>query len=233
MYKYLLVVFLIAILIYLVYSSAAPRVASAHVINLDSSSERLAQFYEKAKDSQLEITRWRGVNGKALGPADMIKYNIPRDVFERYKSKNRLGVIGCYMSHATLLKHLETMPSRNNDFHIIFEDDAVVPKNLESVLRKHVEKLPSDWDLLQLYNNQPNTVPWAGTIHKLGAGKGNWGNVAYVVRHGALPKINAHLSIMRKPVDNQMLEMSQIWKWYCIVPNLVTTEDGGQTTLND
>ena len=178
-------------------------------------------------------TRWRGVNGRALGPKDLLQYGVPRSVYDKYAGQKRLGVIGCYLSHATLLKHLESTPAGANDYHLIFEDDAVVPAGLRSELGALVARLPADWDVFQLYNNRPLTRPYDGVIHTLLPGKGNWGLVAYCVRHGALPKINAQIATMRVPIDDQLLEKAQTWKWFCVVPNYIETEDGGKTTLND
>jgi GR25 family glycosyltransferase involved in LPS biosynthesis len=128
---------------------------------------------------------------------------------------------------------LETVPAGADDYHLIFEDDAVVPRGLKRDLGALVGRLPADWDVFQLYNNRPLTKPYDGVIHTVLPGKANWGLVAYCVRHGALRKINAHIATMRVPIDDQLLEKAQTWKWFCVVPNYVETEDGGKTTLND
>jgi GR25 family glycosyltransferase involved in LPS biosynthesis len=217
----------------LLFGRRRGALVSTHVINLDSSTDRLLQFQTKCQDAGVTATRWRGVNGRALGPKDLLQYGVPRSVYDKYAGQKRLGVIGCYLSHATLLKHLESTPAGENDYHLIFEDDAVVPRGLRSELGALVARLPADWDVFQLYNNQPLTQPYDGVIHTLLPGKANWGTVAYCVRHGALPKINAHVATMRVPIDDQLLEKSQVWKWFCVVPNYIQTEDGGKSTLND
>jgi glycosyl transferase family 25 len=200
---------------------------------LDRSVDRLAAFKANAAAAGLEVTRWPGVNGKALGPGDLLKYRVPRDVYEKHAAKKRLGVIGCYLSHSTLLAHLEGVRCGPADYHLLFEDDAQLPSDFMQRLSTAVAALPSDWDILQLYNNRPRTIPWSGSIHTLAPGEGNYGTVAYAVRHGALSKINTHVAVMRVPIDNQLLEKSQVWKWFCMVPDLVRTGDGGKTTLND
>ena len=233
--KYIGVLLCVALLSFLLYYASHGGLVSTHVINMDKSIDRLAQFLRIASYADITATRWPGVNGKALGPADLLKYNVPRGIYEKYERDRRLGVIGCYLSHATLLRHLESAPVGDKDYHLICEDDAVLPNNCRSVIAGLVARLPTDWDILQLYNNKPKTVPWSGNLHTLApdATDHNWGNVAYLVRHGSLPKINAHLAVMRGPVDNQLLEKAQTWKWFCVVPNLVSTEDGGKSTLND
>lgn len=229
--KYFLISLLIILVVYIVYNRGT--LYSTHVINLDKSVDRYNKFLQNTAPSGLKVVRWPAINGAALGNADLLRYNVPRNIYEKYASDKRLGVIGCYLSHATLLRYLAAAPARPNDYHLILEDDAVVPTDTGAAIASFIARLPSDWDILQLYNNRPNTAPYSGPIHTLLDGTGNWGNVAYVVRHGALQKINAHLAIMRLPVDNQMLEKAQIWKWFCCVPNYVSTDDGGVSTLND
>jgi GR25 family glycosyltransferase involved in LPS biosynthesis len=207
--------------------------ATVHVINMDSSTERLLQFQTACQRAGLTAERWRAVNGKALGPKDILSHGVPRGIYDKYEQQKRLGVIGCYLSHSTLLKHLESVPAGANDYHLIFEDDAVMPATLKADLPGLLGKLPADWDLFQLYNNRPATKPYDGVIHTLLPGRANWGSVAYCVRHSALPKINAHIATMRKPIDDQMLEKAQTWKWFCMVPNYVETVDGGRSTLDD
>lgn len=231
--KYIFVLLTIALVMFLIYRVQRGALISAHVINLDRSIERLAKFKQNAADVGLTVTRWPGVNGKTLGPGALLKYGVPRDIYDKYATKKRLGVIGCYLSHSTLLAHLETLNCGQNDYHLIFEDDAQLPAEFMFELSKTVARLPADWDVLQLYNNRPSTIPWSGNIHKLAPGSGNYGTVAYAVRHGALPKINAQVAVMKQPIDDQLLEKSQTWKWFCVVPDSVSTGDGGETTLND
>jgi GR25 family glycosyltransferase involved in LPS biosynthesis len=231
--KYILVLLTIALVLYFIARVYRGALVSAHVINLDRSVDRLTAFKANASSVGLDVTRWAGVNGKTLGPADVLKQGVPRDIYEKHAAKKRLGVIGCYLSHATLLRHLESVPCGAGDYHLLFEDDAQLPQDFLTRLQGAIARLPVDWDILQLYNNRPATRPWSGNIHTLKPGNGNYGTVAYAVRHGALPKINAHVAVMRVPIDNQLLEKSQDWKWFCIVPDLVKTGDGGATTLND
>ena len=235
MFRTLLFLLLFGVVLLTVWYFWARRgsFATVHVINMDTSTARLLQFQTACQRAGLTAERWSAVNGKALGPKDLITYGVPRGLYEKYAGEKRLGVIGCYLSHSTLLKHLESVPAGTNDYHLIFEDDAVMPATLRSDLPGLLAKLPADWDLFQLYNNRPSTRPYDGVIHTLLPGRANWGSVAYCVRHGALPKINAHIATMRRPIDDQMLEKAQVWKWFCTVPNYVETVDGGKSTLND
>ena len=224
---------LILVIGVVMYFSTRNRLVSVHVINMDKSVDRWAKFQAAAARAGMKVTRWRGVNGAELGPGDLLKYNISREIYDKHAAQKRLGVLGCYLSHMTLLRTLGEIPCGDNDYHVIFEDDAVLAPNFRSALDGYIRRLPANWDVLQMNLIDPLTQPWSGPIHTPLKGDGNWGTGAYVVRHGALSKINAHVAVMRVPIDNQMLEKAQAWRWFSCVPNLVETDDGGKTTLND
>jgi GR25 family glycosyltransferase involved in LPS biosynthesis len=209
------------------------RLVSVHVINMDKSVDRWAKFQAAAARAGIKVTRWRGVNGAELGPGDLLKYNISREIYDKHAAQKRLGVLGCYLSHMTLLRALAEIPCGDNDYHVIFEDDAVLEPNFRSALDGYIRRLPSNWDVLQMNIISAKTKPWSGPIHTPINEHGNWGTGAYAVRHGALSKINAHIAVMRIPIDDQLLEKKLEWRWFSCVPNLVETDDGGKTTLND
>lgn len=210
------------------------RIASTHVINLDSSQDRYAQFMKAAGDSGLQVERWRAINGKALTLADSSKYNLPRKLYERLKDRKRLGTVGCFLSHSTLLKHLEAQRCAPNDIHLVFEDDILLTPNFHTKVHAYVAQLPADWDYLQLNVIKPKTRPWKGAIHiPVCDVDGNYGTGAYAVRHGSLGKINAQIAKMRMPIDDQLFEKCGTWKWFSAVPDAVSIKDNGKTTLDD
>lgn len=210
------------------------RIVSTHVVNMESSRDRLVQFMAHSKKSGLSVVRWGAVNGKSLGEGDLAKYNLSKELYDSHKSNKRLGVIGCYLSHATLLQHLQTMRCNPNDIHLIFEDDVILPENTDLRVHQVINDLPAEWDLVQLFTLDPVTRPWKHNIHTpVPKAKGNWSTAAYAVRHGSLPKINEHIRVMRVPIDDQLMEKNGTWKWFCVQPDLVKIDDKGKTTLND
>jgi GR25 family glycosyltransferase involved in LPS biosynthesis len=233
--KYLLVllgVFIICISLYFILRTEC--IVTAHVINMKSSRSRYDTFMKHAAHTGLQIERWNAINGKTLHVEDLPKYNIDLPLYNARKMEKRLGVIGCYLSHSSLLEHLERINCGPNAIHLIFEDDVVLPTNIQSRIYEIINKLPSDWDLLQMYTYSPKTLVWKGEIHVPDTRTaGNWSTAAYAVRHGALAKINAHVQKMHAPIDNQLLEKAGIWKWFIIQPDLVKVDDGGKSTLND
>lgn len=207
---------------------------SAHVINMAKSRDRYEQFMKHAASGGLSVMRWEAVNGKALTAEQATGYGITPAIYEEHAEKKRLGVIGCYLSHSTLLAHLGTQRCGPNDIHLIFEDDAVLPENYDMKVRQIIDQLPADWDVLQMFTLDPKLQPWKGIIKRPVPGVlGNWSTAAYAVRHGSLAKINEHVRVMRVPIDVQLLEKCGEWKWFTVQPDLFSVNDGGKTTLND
>ena len=216
------------------YYFARGTIVSAHVINMAKSRDRYEQFMKYVERGGLTVTRWEGVNGKTLTAEQAAGYGITPAIYEKHVAQKRLGVIGCYLSHSTLLAHLGSQRCGPNDVHLIFEDDVVLPENYDMKVRQIIDQLPADWDVLQMFTFDPVLRPWKGAIKQPVPGaKGNWSTAAYAVRHGALGKINAHVRVMRVPIDNQLLEKCGEWKWFTVQPDLFTVNDGGKTTLND
>jgi GR25 family glycosyltransferase involved in LPS biosynthesis len=229
---FLLGTLLVLIAFHVYFSRGA--IVSAHVINMASSRDRYTQFMKHAGTGELVVTRWDAVNGKTLSADQAAAHGITPEIYKTHAAQARLGVIGCYLSHSTLLAHLGAQRHGPNDTHLIFEDDVVLPENYDMKIRQIIDQLPADWDILQLFTLDPVLKPWKGAIKRPDPSAiGNWSTAAYAVRHGALGKINNHVRIMRVPIDNQLLEKCGTWNWFSLQPDLVKINDGGKTTLND
>lgn len=62
-------------------------------------------------------------------------------------SQKLKGAYGCYMSHASILKHIVDNNYINT---MILEDDAIFSENFSSLLKCCFDHLPEDWDQLYL-----------------------------------------------------------------------------------
>lgn len=233
------VLVVLVVLLMIWWRAPRARIASASVINLEKSKERLAQFKAAAAVAGLDVERWPAFDGRTLEKKDIYKHNISELIWRHTQATRKLGVIGCWLSHKQLLASLESRHAGSADVHLIFEDDAVVPADFKAQLERIVCQLPTDWDVIQLGVTLPRTVPWSkqrmgGDIHVPNGGMyGNDGCFAYAVRHGALRKINAHLKYMNDPIDTQLKKKNKEWKWFIMQPMLVPTQDGGKSTLPD
>lgn len=236
--NYAIVLFIVLVLLIVIklYDRQNLEVVSAHVINLESSKDRLDEFNktaERACGGGLKITRWPAVNGKAMSEEEAVRAGIRKEIYEKYKAKKRLGAIGCFLSHKTLLAELAKMDVGPNAAHLIFEDDAQLEPNFVRNLNKTLRSAPQGWEFLQIGMHWPELKPLYDNFHiPIGKNK-NMGTFAYLVRHSALPMINAYISDMKMPIDNQYLEMKHVWRYYVVYPELVKSDYDMESTINE
>lgn len=234
-----IVVCIIALVLLSVFtgSSRSLRCNSIHVINLDKDTDRLQKFQGYAEQAKVPVRRCPAVNGNSYTKELALSDGIPESSWESFKK----GEIGCFLSHKNLLRSLADR--NDSDYHLIFEDDAILPVDLSSKLDGVFQEVPSNWDMIFLGVSIPKLVQHHGIIHTAEEGvEGNFGTFAYIVRHTSLPKINKHIAVMRKPIDNlfrDKMNGSDAWNIYILSPMVVThdfeqissiTGKGGATT---
>jgi GR25 family glycosyltransferase involved in LPS biosynthesis len=173
-------------------------------INLDRSPDRNRSVQkELQKLPRLPVKRWTAVDGKDLTDEDIQALRIPNwsrpEFAPKEKSKQRKNEIACFLSHRTLLEHLQTLPANPEDAHLIVEDDIEVLPNLVSQWNTAVQGLDSEWDMIFL----------GYSIHKevfqvkdnLGVPESLAGTYAYAVKHKSIPKILNTLQVIYDPID--------------------------------
>jgi GR25 family glycosyltransferase involved in LPS biosynthesis len=228
------VVGLIIVGLFLAMRARGPiPIADAHVINMDKSRDRLAEIQAAAKRANLPLIRWAAVDGTTIKEDDVRKYKVSKLITRHTAEKKQPGVIGCFLSHKTLLKHLETRHARRGDAHLILEDDAAIPADFWEQWNKFSASLPADWDIVQIGVTFPNLKPLvAGSrVHTHSEARGNVGAFAYLVKHGSLPKINAHLEYMYDPIDVMIRNKQDEWKIYFAWPEICPHNDHGNSTI--
>lgn len=216
-----------------------PNIATIHVINLDKDITRWEHMKETTEGLIPRIERWEGVNGKKLTPDEMGAKGVGfamtisgKGVYsEREKDLRNQGVVGCFLSHQSLIKHLGTLDVPDYYGHLILEDDVTIPKNFLkagdefSKIQAHV---PLDWDILYLDVTEPYGYSIGNNIMKLqykqglNSGNGNWGTHAYIVRHGAIKeKVEPWLEHMVDSIDQHYKRQFNKWKVYAVVPGII------------
>jgi len=227
----ILLVFVLLVLVHMIRQNDAAHIVSAHVINMDKSVDRLAEFQQYARAAGLDVVRWPAINGAAIGEADLVPLGLSKYIYKYAQEHKQPGLLGCYLSHRELMRHLETMRCGADDAHIIFEDDAYVPLNFKKDYETVVRDLPSDWDIVQLGVTFPNLRPYRGRLHKHLGDKGNVGGFAYMVRHGSLRKINANVALMTDPMDVMLRNRWKEWKMYIVWPEVCPHNDHGESII--
>ena len=111
-----------------------------HVINLDRSADRLAEFV--AANAHLEnLQRFAAVDGKSQDiPALVANGIFEQGVAEHYGA----GAVGAALSHLALWnKAIES-----NQVLTVCEDDAIFNRHFEPAAESVLAALPSDWDFI-------------------------------------------------------------------------------------
>jgi glycosyl transferase family 25 len=111
-----------------------------HLINLDRSTERLAEF--KAANPHLEnVHRFSAVDGYRQDVAAL----VARGIFEAGVAEGYTpGALGAALSHLALW---EEAIARGEAFTIC-EDDAIINRDFARSAARVIEALPPDWDFI-------------------------------------------------------------------------------------
>ncbi len=132
------------------------HISNVYVINMDKSKDRWDEVKVAAEKADVPIKRWRAVDGKQIGEDDARRHNVSKLIVRHTKEKMQPGVVGCYLSHKTLLQHLETQSAHSADAHLILEDDAAIPVDFWEQWNTFAAELPADWDIVQICVTYPN-----------------------------------------------------------------------------
>ena len=217
-----------------------PHVKSMHVINLDKDISRWNSVKSTKLSTELEIQRWTATYGKDISEDDLARQGVGYAMTrsgkgtyeEQGKDRRNQGVVGCFLSHRSLLKYLGNKKVPETYGHLILEDDITIPSNfLEpgDEWHKHYQSVPMDWDIVYMDVNTPVGRLVAPNIYKLKYSleeKGNWGTHAYLVRHGAIKtKILPWLTYMIDAIDEQYKMKFNEWNVYAVVPGIITLNE--------
>lgn len=152
------------------------------------------------------VKRWNCVDGRSLNIPNMYKTGkiAPGCVLSR-------GEIGCYMSHATLLKHIGDSKS-NFESAMIMEDDIKIFDNTKSEQMAKLSKALSEletkrikWDILYLYLPSDKKVSvidptlqyWKKIVDGLGL-------PCIIIKRVAAKRISQHMFPIRGAVDHHV-----------------------------
>jgi GR25 family glycosyltransferase involved in LPS biosynthesis len=219
--------------VYVWISRLPVTIVDTHVINMDKSMDRWEEIQQKAREARLPVKRWRAVDGSLIKEDDARQYNVSKLITRHTTEKKQPGVIGCFLSHKTLLKHLGDQWNMPWHAHFILEDDAYIPTDFWKQWNEFSRELPGDWDIVQIGVTYPNLkrVPGHVRLHTHSESRGNVGAFAYLVRHGSLTKINDHLRYMYDPIDVMLRNKQNEWKIYFAWPEICPHDDHGKSTI--
>ncbi|MDB4322230.1 glycosyltransferase family 25 protein [bacterium] len=120
------------------------------VVNLDKSTQRLAEMSQRLEQLSLPFTRVSAVYGASLTD-DELNLHYSSALNERvYRRPLSAAEIGCYLSHRNTW---QTIVDGNLSMALILEDDAELGAQLPAALAV-IENLERSWDIIKLYEPQ-------------------------------------------------------------------------------
>jgi len=110
-----------------------------HLINLDESEDRLAEFKERNRQLT-DVIRFPAIVGRKVSPEKLVRAGVmSRDIPPYGK-----GAIGNALSHLSLWK----LAIDQSAVVTIAEDDAVFHHTFEAKAEAHLRSLPEAWDIV-------------------------------------------------------------------------------------
>lgn len=127
----------------------------AFCITLERRPDRWRRFQDQPGLAGLQVQRFLGVDGKTLDVktdpriATLTKRNILQKTRRAHEELDSIGGVGCALSHIAVWTW---MVENNQDYALIFEDDAVVPpgfvEKANAIIRDSVVlRQPGGWDM--------------------------------------------------------------------------------------
>ena len=229
----LLLVLVTAAVYFLFFRGQRPSIDDLWVINLDRDTKRLDHYQSQASAIGIPVQRWSATYGKTEDRRVARRDGV--DMFLMVsddESKNKEtttilqkpGVIGCWLSHKRLLRHLNSLQVSSSFGHLITEDDVDIPADFASRWATVRSRIPSDWDVVYLGAGKPTGSAVADGVLRAvkQEDSGNTGTYAYLVRHGAIPAILTKLEFMSSPIDKQYYKTFTDLNVYVLNPGLIT-----------
>ncbi|MGK0188053.1 MAG: glycosyl transferase family 25 [Verrucomicrobiales bacterium] len=172
----------------------------AYIINLDSEKERWAFTEEMFAQTNFEVCRIPGVDGRQL-EFPMEEYSEGLYRWFHGRSTNP-GHVGCYLSH---VKAIEAFLETDDQHALIGEDDVVLGADFEKVIESAL-KHSQHWNVMRLTglgNGHPMKVADLGNGYSLSVSLGRLkGTGAYLIDRETAKKWVKGLLPMRMPIDH-------------------------------
>lgn len=176
------------------------------IINLDRSPDRLDRISGQLARAGLSFERVPAIDGRALdltrtdGP---LARRVDHDYWRKYHHRAMLPAeVGCYLSH---LNALDMFLASGGDTALILEDDAEIPRTLDSLLAELLH-LRNEWDIVKLHARHPGPQVWRHAL-----GDHGWltsyitdhaGATAYLLNRKAAARLKAYMLPARLPYDH-------------------------------
>ena len=178
------------------------QIEKAFIINLDKDIERIETIKKQLNEAHVKHERFPAVYGKTLSKKDphYLKYISPKG-----KTTLSLAQIGCALSHIHIWEQVANQ--KDNKHFLILEDDAIVPKNINTLLNTRLTQLPESWDMLLLGGNTIRGVKYSKNWIKpkrKDKKHGNYGLFGYIINAKCAKKLLKMCLNMDKTIDHYL-----------------------------
>jgi GR25 family glycosyltransferase involved in LPS biosynthesis len=114
-----------------------------HLVNLDRSPERLADFCRVNRNLTATVSRFSAVDGRTLDVQALVRQGlVTKDILS--PAMFSIGALGCAMSNVVLWEKAIA----SDQFLTACEDDAIFNDRFEPYAEAVLKTLPPDWDLI-------------------------------------------------------------------------------------
>lgn len=238
------------------YSDISSWPVKISYLNLDRSTERKDLMEAQLNAAKLSYERLVAVEGKNQVQAELRRKGL-LEAEHKFERPLSAGEIGVFLSN---LKYFDLVESGTHEqIHILFEDDVIIPVDLEAEIKTALKTVPDDWGLLYFgcyLDNQYSPKRGALVVspflreeglapicplRKMNPVEGTpWvkltnsctaGGYAYAVRKKAVENLRKFILPMRHPVDDSLRRGYSEFKAYCLNPNLIRTRYSTESTI--
>ena len=206
-------------------AKSSPFFQDAYAITMDPASKRYVDIKAFATTAGVPLQPWKGT---LITP--QMKDTLPLEGVGTTNFKDRtgavfnLGVIGAFLAHRALFKHVsETAPTKPGT--LIFEDDVEIPADFYDKLAAIEKDIPADWDFIFLDKLYTVGKPITKNVMKLDkdmTAMKNWGIWAYIVKNASLKdKVLPRMEHMLDVPDIQLAKFADVLNMYLLTPSIV------------
>jgi len=199
------------------------------MINLEKRKDRLKNFNNKYKNSDIRINYelFKAIDGKQIDISKFISQTTFNELLQTENNKKRKyhyqltrGAIGCYLSHINIWK---TILDNDIEKALVFEDDVIIPKNVNFLLEKYTSSIPNDYDIILLGCNCINCDNKDNyrVVNKY------WGMYAYIITKKCIDKIYNKMLPIKQQIDSELSDLSNEIKIYATKKNIIPHADIG------
>jgi glycosyl transferase family 25 len=210
------------------------------VVSLKDSIDRQKSIITQCDRLNIEPIFIDAINGKNLSQAKISQYCNQKKAKQLFNRELLLGEIGCALSHKKIYKKIV---DENIPYAVILEDDAVVEKKFNEVI-KLILNLDVNWELVLLGHHKNANKGLSSPLSVWGRNRINskstlnyladfgFGTYGYIISLEGARKLEIELDNIYKPIDHYTSD-SSIINVYALHPTVINVNEEFHTLIDD